>query len=62
MLPCLIAMAGDIFGFFFIDVRKRVTRTRLGMKKFIKLGLDCLRIPVLGSLDEQRHEPRRHGR
>jgi hypothetical protein len=34
----------------------------LGPQQFVELGMDCLRIPMLGPLDDKGHKPRRNCR
>ena len=58
---CVLAMPRDVLRLFLINVRKRVARLCLRVQELIELRLDCLRVAVLGTLDEERHEPRGHG-
>ena len=55
--PRFSTMQLDILRFFFIDVREFIACLRLGMKQFVELRLDCLRVAILGTLYEKRHEP-----
>jgi hypothetical protein len=54
-------MTLDVLGQL-IDVGEMVPSSRLGMQEFIQFSLDGLGVPMLGSLDEQGHEPDGHGR
>jgi hypothetical protein len=55
--PRFRTMQLDILRFFFIDVGEFIACSRLGMKQFVELCLDRLRVAILGTLYEKRHEP-----
>jgi hypothetical protein len=48
----------DRFGLFLVELGQVVTGAPLGMKQLVQLGVDGLRVSMLGALDDQRHEPR----
>ena len=63
VLPGKCAMSFDVFRLLLIDVGEAIASPGLRMQKLVEFSLDCLRIPVLGSLDQERHEPgREHGK
>jgi hypothetical protein len=51
----------DHFGFLLIDRREVSARLFIGAQEFVELGLQGLRIAMLGALDHQGHEPRGQG-
>jgi len=50
-------MPFDVFWLLLIDVGEAIASPGLRMQELVEFSLDCLRIPVLGSLDQERHEP-----
>ena len=55
ILPLLL----DVFRFLSVQCPDRIARTRLRMNQFVEFRVDRLSIAMFGTLDEQRHEPRR---
>ena len=50
-------MALDVFGLLIVDARHGVSSAALRVNQFVELGLYSLRVAVLGTLNEQCHEP-----
>src|SRR5262245_1804487 len=63
VLSGLLPVTLNVFRLLLIDVREIVLGARLRVQQLVELGLDGLRIPVFGALDQKRHEPRgKHGK
>src|SRR5262245_43835536 len=57
VLPGARPMPFNVFRFLLIDVREAVASPALRMQQLAEFRLDCLRIPVFGSLEQESHEP-----
>jgi hypothetical protein len=55
-------MLHDDLGFFLIQLGKFRARSSLNAEQLVELGVDSLRVAMLGSLNEQCHEPSADGR
>jgi hypothetical protein len=61
-VPDILSVLLDFFGLFLVDLPKLIPRVALCSQQFVQFSVNGLRISVLGTLNEQRHEPRRDGR
>jgi hypothetical protein len=52
----------DVLRFFLIQAGEFVARLAHYMEHFVELGMDSLRVAMLRALNDQGHEPSRHGR
>jgi hypothetical protein len=52
----------NVFRFLFIDAGERAVRVPLSVQQLIKLRLNRLCVTMLGTLNEQSHEPNDQGR
>ena len=50
-------MPFNVFRLLLIDVREAIASPGLRMQELVEFRLDGLSIPILGSLDQERHEP-----
>jgi hypothetical protein len=50
----------DVLGLAGVERAQVVVGLAFGPQQLVELGVDGLGITVLGALDEQRHDPRRH--
>jgi len=50
-------MPFNVFRFLLIDVREAIASPGLRMQELVEFSLNCLSIAVLGSLNQERHEP-----
>jgi hypothetical protein len=57
----LISMTLNVLRFFFINFRHRIVCSTMSVQKLIRLRLQGLGVSMLGSLNEQRHEPKNQG-
>ena len=45
----------DVLRLLFVEDGKFIASPSLGPQQFVELGMDCLRIPMLGPLDDKGH-------
>jgi hypothetical protein len=57
----LISMTLNVLRFFFINFRHRIVCSTMSVQKLIQLRLQGLGVSMLGTLNEQRHEPNDQG-
>src|SRR5262245_24809814 len=55
----LFSLALDVLRLLLIEVAELGSRLRVRAQQFVELGVNGLRVAVLGALDKQRHEPGR---
>ena len=56
-LSGFLAILFNVLGLLIVETGKLVAGLAVNMKEFIELRMQCLGVPVLGPLDEQRHYP-----